>query len=66
MPITAKLMAKPMIDDIASCNSCVATTCATAWGTRRSTTSSVIAIANTASVKNRTRSYSRFPALASG
>src|SRR5215467_11793836 len=38
----------------------------TTSGTRRSTTSRVMAMAMTASLKNSTRSYSRFPALDSG
>jgi hypothetical protein len=65
-PMTAKLMANPMIEEISSRSTCAEFTTSPVTGTRRSTTRSVIAIANTASVKNSTRSYSRFPLLASG
>jgi hypothetical protein len=65
-PMTAKLMANPMIEEMSSRSTCPASASTPSAGTRRSTTSSVIAIANTAALQNSTRSYSRPPLLASG
>ena len=51
-----------LVSDLLSSWAALATTA----GTRMSTTSRVMAMAKTASLKNSTRSYSRFPATESG